>query len=134
MGFSAKGLYGLVPGDWDLVKAFVSNSISCAFSSGCDPASVGPSTSVPGQVLKQDPNKRLADEIEIKITGMQASLISQAMGQSANNPPNWNMPGGGCDCATWAQQMMAAGGMESGPPTPIPGALMSQLAQIYGGP
>jgi hypothetical protein len=36
-----------------------------------------------------------------------------------------------CDCGTWAQQMMLAGGLQSGAPAPVPAYLIEQLNQIY---
>jgi hypothetical protein len=65
--------------------------------------------------------------------GMQANMIQGAINASAGMPPNYSIlgPQPACDCGTWAQQMMLAGGLQSGAPTWNPAILIEQLNQIY---
>jgi len=65
----------------------------------------------------------------IPISADQAVAIQTAITLSTINPPNYSImaPRPACDCGTWAQQMLGAGGVPSGPPAWNPTTLMGQL-------
>jgi hypothetical protein len=88
---------------------------------------------VPGAILPQT-GTGATPNVVIPITGMQATLIQNAINQSTQAPPPYSIfgPTPACDCGTWAQQMMSAGGVQSGGPAPIPQDLIKQLSQTYG--
>jgi RHS repeat-associated protein len=91
----------------------------------------GPTATVPGKIKPQVGGKLLR-MARIRATGMQAQILQNAMNQSAQNPPPYSVFGQtGCDCGTWAQQMLGDAGINSGPPAPLPDNLMDQLNQIY---
>jgi hypothetical protein len=91
----------------------------------------GPNASVPGAIKPQVGGKLLGTA-RIRATGMQAQMLQNAMNQSAQNPPPYTVFGQtGCDCGTWAQQMLGDAGINSGPPAPLPDNLMQQLNQLY---
>jgi RHS repeat-associated protein len=85
-------------------------------------------TSVPGAVKKQI-GGQLKQTIRIPVTGMQAQMIQNAIDQSKGNYTLGE--GNGCDCGTWAQQMLGDAGINSGSPARMPTNLMNQLQQIY---
>ncbi|MGH9736804.1 MAG: RHS repeat domain-containing protein [Candidatus Acidiferrales bacterium] len=91
----------------------------------------GPNASVPG-AIKPQVGGRLLNMARIRATGMQATMLQNAMNQSAQNPPPYTVFGQtGCDCGTWAQMMLGDAGINSGPPAPLPDNLMQQLNQLY---
>jgi RHS repeat-associated protein len=91
----------------------------------------GLGTSVPGAIKPQVVGQ-LKKMARVPVTGMQAQMIRNAINQSAQNPPPYTVYGQtGCDCGTWAQQMLGDAGINSGSPAPLPGNLMQQLDQLY---
>ena len=125
---------GLNPAsDARFILTYIMNSADCAVTPGCDPASIA-STAVPGAVLPQDPST-LVQNIPIPITGMQATLIQDAINQGTQSPPDYSLLAArpACDCGTWAQGVMSACGLKSGPAAASPPRLIGQLVQIYGG-
>ncbi len=108
---------------------------SCAANGNCysAPLDALSRATVPGATLPQV-GATATQNVPISITGMQATLIQNAINQSTQSPPPYSVfgPAPACDCGTWAQGAMAAGGVQSGPPAPIPQGLIKQLSQIYG--
>ncbi len=91
----------------------------------------GPNAAVPGNI-KQQKGGKLLNIVRIRATGMQGQMLQNAMSQSAQNPPPYTLTGEtGCDCGTWAQQMLGDAGINSGPPAIFPDMLMQQLNTLY---
>jgi RHS repeat-associated protein len=91
----------------------------------------GLGVSVPG-AIKPQVGGQLKKMVQIPVTGMQAQMMKGAINQSMQNPPPYAITGQtGCDCGTWAQQILGDAGINSGPPAPLPGTLMQQLDQRY---
>jgi RHS repeat-associated protein len=87
----------------------------------------GPNASVPG-AIKPQVGGHLYQMAKIPITGMQANMIQNAINESTLYPGNYSLGGqNGCDCGTWAQQMLGDAGINSGPPAVLPGNVMFQL-------
>ena len=142
-GHIALGIAGMTPvglnpaSDTGYISKLLYNlAASCITNESClgAPGDALSQTTVPGAVLPQSPGQ-LVQNVAIPITGPQASLIQQAINQSAQNPPPYSVfgPQPACDCGTWVQGVMAHAGLSSGSPAPIPVNLMSQLSSIYGG-
>jgi hypothetical protein len=110
-------------------------STSCAANGNCynAPYDAFSRATVPGAILPQT-GTAATQNVVIPITGMQATLIQNAINQSTQSPPPFSIfgPSPACDCGTWAQQTMSAGGVQSGGFAPIPQDLIKQLSQIYG--
>jgi RHS repeat-associated protein len=86
---------------------------------------------VPGAV-KPQVGGQLKQTVRIPVTGMQAQMIQNAINQSMGNPGNYTLgDGNGCDCGTWAQQMLGDAGINSGSSARLPSNLMQQLQQQY---
>jgi hypothetical protein len=92
----------------------------------------GKKTGVPGAV-KPQVGGFLDRSARIPITGMQAQMLQDAMGQSAANPPNYTIPScsQAMDCATWVQMMLGDAGINTGPTTSVPNQLMNQIDDRY---
>jgi RHS repeat-associated protein len=135
IGLGSRTPVGLNPADdLEFLSVLMGNSMQCSVTFGCTAASVWSSTVVPGVISPQDP-ANLVENVSIPVSGEQAAQIQIAIDFSSVNPPNYSVTGPqpSCDCGTWAQQVMSAGGLKSGPPAPIPGVLIEQLNQIYFG-
>ena len=105
---------------------------SCPFfGRTADGAAMG--TTAPGMITPQV-GGTLRQNVAIPITGMQATMIQNAINQSANFPPPYSItgPSPACDCGTWVQGVMSQAGLPSGAPAPIPSQLIRQLVAIYG--
>ncbi len=91
----------------------------------------GPNASVPG-AIKPQVGGRLLQVARIRVTGMQAQMLQNAISESAQTPPPYTVFGQtGCDCGTWGQMMLGDAGINSGPPAPLPDYLMQQLSNLY---
>jgi hypothetical protein len=91
----------------------------------------GPNAAVPGAIKPQVGGKLLR-MARIRVTGMQAQMLQNAINQSAQNPPPYTVFGQtGCDCGTWSQMMLGDAGINAGPPAPLPDTLMDYLYQLY---
>ena len=86
---------------------------------------------VPGAV-KPQVGGQLKQTVRVPVTGMQAQMIQDAINQSTQHPGNYTLgEGNGCDCGTWAQQMLGDAGINSGSSARLPSNLMQQLQQQY---
>jgi RHS repeat-associated protein len=86
---------------------------------------------VPGAV-KPQVGGQLKQTVRIPVSGMQAQMIQDAINQSTLHPGNYTLgEGNGCDCGTWAQQMLGDAGINTGSPARLPQNLMPQLQQLY---
>jgi len=87
---------------------------------------------VPG-LVKQQVGGTLDRVARIPATGMQAQMIQNGINQGIQNPPNYDIFGGGrtCDCASWAQQVLGDAGINTGPPTQVPNILENQIQNLY---
>jgi RHS repeat-associated protein len=86
---------------------------------------------VPGAV-KPQVGGQLKQTVRVPVTGMQAQMIQNAIQQSTQNPGNYTLgDGNGCDCGTWAQQMLGDAGINSGSSARLPSNLMNQLQQLH---
>lgn len=123
---------GLNPAsDAQYVTHLIFDIFGCVGKTTCDALA---KATVPGAILPQDPNKAV-QSVSIPTTGMQATMIEDAIIRDTVSPPNYSVSGPrpACDCGTWAQQTISAGGVQSGPPAPVPQQLIRQIVQIYGG-
>ena len=116
---------GLNPAsDLEFVAALDYNTFGCLFGALCNPLAV---TVVPGVISEEaNPYDNYLQLVSIPLSWAQAIEIDYAMSGSA---PNYSVMGPlpACDCGTWAQQMLTAGGVPSGPPAWDPSVLMEQL-------
>ena len=145
LGHIALGLSGTVPvgqnpaNDGQFVRSMLGNFAKSVLANGnayTAPTDALANTTVPGAILPQI-GGTLKDFTWIPVTGMQATMLQNAINQSTQYPPAYSVFGGtacgAVDCGTWAQQMMSAAGLNSGPSAPIPQQLLRQLVNIYGG-
>jgi hypothetical protein len=121
---------GPAPSDMQFLGSLTGHLFGCVGRAGCNALA---NTTVPGVISPENPNQSPLQNISIPITGMQANMIQSAINGSTVYPPNYSVmgPQPACDCGTWAQQMMLAGGLQSGAPASVPAYLIEQLNQIY---
>ena len=119
LGHIALGLSGTVPvgqnpaNDGQFVRSMLGNFANSVLANGNAYAAPGDAlanTIVPGAILPQI-GGGLNDFTRIPVTGMQATMIQNAINQSAQFPPPYSVFGGAAcgalDCGTWAQQAHA---------------------------
>jgi hypothetical protein len=131
IGIGNNPFVGLNPAsDMQFLGSLTGHLFGCVGRAGCNALA---NTTVPGVISPENPNQSPLQNISIPITGMQANMIQSAINGSTVYPPNYSVmgPQPACDCGTWAQQMMLAGGLQSGAPAPVPAYLIEQLNQIY---
>jgi hypothetical protein len=145
LGHIALGLSATVPvgqnpaSDSQFVRSMLGNAARSVLANGNANTAVADAlanTTVPGAILPQI-GGTLKDFTWIPVTGMQATMLQDAINQSTQYPPAYSVLGGAScgarDCGAWAQQVMSAAGLNSGPAAPIPEQLLKQLVSIYGG-
>jgi RHS repeat-associated protein len=131
IGIGNNPFVGLNPAsDMQFLGSLTGHLFGCVGRAGCNALA---NTAVPGVISPENPNQSPLQNVSIPITGMQANMIQSAINGSTVYPPNYSVmgPQPACDCGTWAQQMMLAGGLQSGAPAPVPAYLIEQLNQIY---
>ena len=131
IGIGNNPFVGLNPAsDMQFLGSLTGHLFGCVGRAGCNALA---NTTVPGVISPENPNQSPLQNVSIPITGMQANMIQSAINGSTVYPPNYSVmgPQPACDCGTWAQQMLLAGGLQSGIPAPVPAYLIEQLNQIY---